>query len=77
MWHEELAELKESTYRKLRSNVFRMLREAGLLSDNGRIIPAVFSDRLVDRLRCGTRVTSVLPDQRVDGHREGRADDAS
>ena len=41
MWHEELAELKESTYRKLRSNVFLMLHEAGLLSDHGHIIPAV------------------------------------
>ena len=46
MWNEELAELKESTYRKLRSNVFLMLREAGLLSDNGQIIPAVLTQRL-------------------------------
>jgi hypothetical protein len=45
-WHEELAELKESTYRKLRSNVFLMLQEAGLLSDNGHIIPVVLTDRL-------------------------------
>ena len=47
MWHEELSELKESTYRKLRANVFLMLREAGLLSDNGRIIPAVLTERLI------------------------------
>jgi hypothetical protein len=47
MWHEELAELKESTYRKLRANVFLMLREAGLLSDNERIIPAVLTERLI------------------------------
>ena len=46
LWHEELAELKESTYLKLRANVFLMLREAGLLSDNGHIIPAVLTDRL-------------------------------
>ncbi len=46
MWHEELAELKESTYRKLRSNVFLMLREAGLLSDDGRINPVLLSGRL-------------------------------
>ena len=46
MWHEELAELKESTYRKLRANAFLMLREAGLLSDNGRINPVMLTDRL-------------------------------
>ena len=45
-WHEELADLKESTYRKLRANVFLMLREAGLLSDNGRINPVMLTDRL-------------------------------
>jgi Putative inner membrane protein (DUF1819) len=46
MWHEELAEVKESTYRKLRANVFLMLHEAGLLSDNGNITPVVLTDRL-------------------------------
>jgi hypothetical protein len=46
MWHEELAELKESTYRKLRSNVFLMLREVGVLDDVGNITPAVLTDRL-------------------------------
>ncbi len=54
MWHEELAKLKESTYRKLRANVFLMLREAGLLSDSGRIIPAILTDRLVAMLANGT-----------------------
>ena len=46
MWHEELAELKESTSRKLRANLFLMLREAGLLSDDGRINPVILTDRL-------------------------------
>lgn len=50
MWHEELAELKESTYRKLRSNVFLMLHEAGLLSDHGHITPTVLTDRLAAAL---------------------------
>ena len=44
IWHEELAALKDSTYRKLRSNVFLMMREAGLLSDDGRIVPTTFSE---------------------------------
>jgi len=46
-WHEELAELKESTVRKLRANVFLMLREAGLLHDQERITPVLLTDRLV------------------------------
>lgn len=50
LWHEELADLKDSTVRKLRSNVFRMLVEAGLLSDDGRIQQAVLSERVTDVL---------------------------
>lgn len=46
IWHDEIAELKESTTRKLRANVFRMLVEAGLLGDDGRIIPALLSERV-------------------------------
>ena len=46
LWHEELAEIKDSTLQKLRSNVFRMLKEAGLLSVTGRIMPALLSERL-------------------------------
>ena len=47
LWHEEVADLKDSTLQKLRSNVFRMLVEAGLLSDDGRITPG----RAVDARR--------------------------
>jgi len=46
LWHDEVAEIKDSTLRKLRSNVFRMLKEAGLLSVAGRIMPALLSERL-------------------------------
>ncbi|MFS4491132.1 DUF1819 family protein [Dietzia kunjamensis] len=55
LWHEEVAHLKDSTLRKLRSNVFRMLVEAGLLSDDGRIIQAVLSARLADTLESDIR----------------------
>lgn len=48
LWHPELEELKESTLRKLRAVVFRMLVEAGLLTDRGEIVPAVLSGRTVD-----------------------------
>ncbi|MCW4354172.1 DUF1819 family protein [Hoyosella sp. YIM 151337] len=54
LWHEEVANLKESTLRKLRSNVFRMLIEAGLLSREGRILPAVLSARVFELLSART-----------------------
>lgn len=50
LWHEEVAELKDSTLRKLRANIFRMLVEAGLLTEGGRIFPAVLSTRVADAL---------------------------
>jgi hypothetical protein len=50
LWHEEVAELKDSTLRKLRSNLFRMLFEAGLLTKDGRIIQAVLSASVFDAL---------------------------
>jgi hypothetical protein len=46
LWHEELAKVKDSTMQRLRSNVFKMLREAGLLSEAGEIMPAVLSERV-------------------------------
>lgn len=50
LWHEEIANLKESTLQKLRSTVFRMLVEGGLLSDDRRILPAVLSPRITESL---------------------------
>lgn len=55
LWHDELASLKESTLRKLRSNVFRMLVEAELLTDDGRIAQVILSARLADVLARDTR----------------------
>jgi hypothetical protein len=54
LWHEEVADLKDSTLRKLRSNVFRMLLEAGLVSDDGRILQPVLSTRVSDVLSSRT-----------------------
>lgn len=53
LWHPELAELKESTLRKLRSTVFRMLIEADLLAD-GEIVPVTLSQRVRDHLDART-----------------------
>jgi hypothetical protein len=49
LWHPELDELKPSTRTKLRQNVFLMLHEAGLCSEDGVIVPAVLSGRLIER----------------------------
>ncbi|GCE75646.1 DUF1819 family protein [Cellulomonas biazotea] len=54
LWHEELAGIKESTLHKLRSNVFRMLREAELLSVAGHITPALLSERVLTLLDART-----------------------
>lgn len=54
LWHEEVANLKDSTLKKLRSTVFRMLVEAGLLSDDRLILPAVLSPRIADSLASRT-----------------------
>jgi len=46
LWHEELADIKDSTLQRLRSNLFKMLREAELLSPTRDIVPAVLSQRI-------------------------------
>ena len=54
LWHEELATIKESTMKKLRSNVFRMLHEAELVSEAGTIVPPMLSGRVAARLSART-----------------------
>ena len=68
LWHEELAEIKDSTLQKLRSNVFKMLREAELLSESGSIIPAVLSERVAARLSARTPSDlRFFPTQQTEG----------
>jgi hypothetical protein len=54
LWHDELAESKDSTLQKLRSNLFKMLQEAELRSGTGYIVPAVLSERVVSVLSART-----------------------
>lgn len=54
LWHTELDDLMPSTRAKLRQNAFRMLHEAGLLSEQGDIIPAVLSERIHKTLAART-----------------------
>jgi hypothetical protein len=45
-WNDELSALTDSTRLKLRQVLYRMMREAGLLSKGNRILPALLSTRL-------------------------------
>ena len=49
-WHDELDRMKESTRTKMRTVLFRMLREADLISSDHVIIPAILSPRMIDLL---------------------------
>lgn len=42
-WHDELEEIASSTHRKLRQMLFKTLREAGLLTENEQVVPAMLS----------------------------------
>lgn len=62
LWHEELDEIRPSTYKKLRSELFRMLRNADLLSDGGNILRVGLSRRLAELLnRHGRRAFEIYP----------------
>jgi hypothetical protein len=50
-WHTEVARVTSATRDKQRQIVFKMMREAGLLSGDQRILPALLSARLVDAIR--------------------------
>ncbi len=50
-WHEELARLKDSSRVKMRTMLFRMLRDGGLVNQEHFILPALLSRRLVEALQ--------------------------
>ncbi len=50
-WNEELDQITDSTRIKLRTVLFRMMREAGLITKENRIIPVVFSKRFIETLK--------------------------
>lgn len=47
-WHPEVENVAESTRRKQRQVMFRMLREAELLSHDDRILPAMITPRVIE-----------------------------
>ena len=50
-WHPELNEITPSTKTKLKTVLFRMMREAGILSQTNEIIPSLLSSRVVDLIK--------------------------
>ena len=49
-WHPEVDNVAPSTRVKGRSVIFKMMREAGLLTDDRQIIPAILSPRLAQAI---------------------------
>lgn len=50
-WHPEVERVAPSTQAKQRQVVFKMLREADLLGNNGRIQPAILTPRLIETIQ--------------------------
>lgn len=50
LWHDELDDVAETSYGKLRQILFRMMVEAGLLTKQGQIEPALLSARVAECL---------------------------
>lgn len=50
-WHPEIDQITTLTRNKLRQVLFKMLREAGLLTTDNVIIPAMISSKLLDLIR--------------------------
>ena len=52
-WHEELDRLTKTTRVKIKTVLFRMLREAGLISEAHQIIPTTLLERVAQALNAG------------------------
>lgn len=50
MWHDELDDVTDLSYKKLRQVLFKMMVEAGLLTTEGAIEPALLSARVAQCL---------------------------
>ena len=62
LWHAELDELASSTHSKLRQNLFRMLRDADLVSAQHQIQPALISPALAHLMaRHGNEQLLIFP----------------
>lgn len=66
-WNEELDSITSTTKDKLKQVVFRMLREAGLITSKNMIIQAILTNRLMDALRTDAPMSyEIFPIQQSD-----------
>ena len=62
MWHAELDDVTDFSYKKLRQVLFRMMVEAGLLNAQGVIEPALLSARVTECLtKCSPSDVRFFP----------------
>ena len=67
-WHDELDQMKETTGIKIRTVLFRMLREADLISSDHIIIPTVLSERMIELLAPDAPLSwQIFPMSHADG----------
>ncbi|MEA3351369.1 MAG: DUF1819 family protein [Chloroflexota bacterium] len=50
-WHPELDQIAKSTQQKMKTRIFWMLKEAGLTTEEGAIVPTMMSTRLMESLK--------------------------
>ncbi len=61
-WHQELEQLKDSTRVKLRQVLFKIMREAEIISSNNMIIPGLLTEQLTKVIVADTpSLLSTLP----------------
>ena len=53
-WHPEVAGVAESTRKKQRQFIFKMMREAELLTQEGQIAPAMLTPREIETIAAGS-----------------------
>ncbi len=67
-WDDDLADLSTSTRKKLRQVLFRMMREAEILSGENRIQTAILSQRLIAIIKDRNPAELALfPGEKIDG----------
>ena len=73
-WHPEVERVAASTRRKQRQVIFKMLREAELLSADNHIVPCLLSPSLIQTLHAHeTADFAIFPAREVDIERWGNA----
>lgn len=64
---DEVESLKESTRRKLRQNLFRMLREADFITESFMITPPILTPRFIELVsEAATKNLDVFPVSQID-----------